>query len=150
MLMDIPHGYAEIMETFGDPSAENFIRNMVVFKLPYKLLFRGHPITTAYGHRKAVGNFQAALENILSEHLDSQVQNYAGIYAERAKRGMRGYLSVHTWGIAIDLEAEKFPLGSLERFSPEVVSCFSKAGFVYGGDFEGRKDPMHFQLCSGY
>ena len=57
---------------------------------------------------------------------------------------------IHPWGIAIDLESERYPLGSKARFPDAVVAVFRDAGFFYGGDFASRKDPMHFQFCKGY
>lgn len=65
--------------------------------------------------------------------------------------GSRGsHPSTHAWGIAIDLEAERYPLGSAARMPDDVVAVFHKAGFFYGGDFLARKDPMHFQFCTRY
>jgi len=58
--------------------------------------------------------------------------------------------STHSWGIAIDLEPDRYPLGCKERFPEEVVKVFRNHGFFYGGDFKDRKDPMHFQLVTGY
>ena len=78
------------------------------------------------------------------------MKNYGGIYAARSIRGQSSHPSTHSWGIAIDLEPEKYPLGSTSRFPDTVVKIFQDAGFFYGGDFKARKDPMHFQFCKGY
>lgn len=150
MLEFVPDGYDQIIEVYGDPFAKDFARQLELFLFPYPLLYLGREVLRGYAHRLAVPHFQAALELVLARGLREQVVNYAGIYAKRSKRGQVGYISTHSWGIAIDLEAERFGLGSTERFSPEVCSCFYEVGFTYGGDFDGRKDPMHWQLCSGY
>lgn len=150
MLLRVPHGLAEIQEVFGDPASDKFReRNLVGFVLPYTLYFEGKPVRTATCHKYAVDHFIAALEAIATEKLTHLVQNYSGIYCYRPARGKKR-LSTHAWGIAIDLEAESYPLGSNARFPDEVVTCFTRFGFTYGGDFTTRKDPMHFQLCSGY
>jgi hypothetical protein len=151
MVKQIPLGLDEIIHIFGsldDPQFET--KQIVLFTLPYPLLYEGTPVSRARCHRLVVDNFQKALEDIKAEGLENQVKNYSGIYARRSIRGSGSHPSTHSWGIAIDLEAEKYPLGSSERFPDEVVRIFREAGFFYGGDFLSRKDPMHFQLCKGY
>jgi hypothetical protein len=32
----------------------------------------------------------------------------------------------------------------------QVVAVFEHFGFLWGGDFRGRPDPMHFQYATGY
>jgi hypothetical protein len=150
MLEHIPFGFEEIVETFGDPFAKDFALNLVLFKLPFTLKYLGQPVVRATAHRKAVPHFTRALQAVRERGLTEEIQNYGGIYAKRSKRGQRGFISTHAWGIAIDLEPERMVLGSTERFSPGVLACFAEAGFTYGGDFEHRRDPMHFQLCAGY
>lgn len=135
---------------FGSLSDPNFEeRNIVPFKLPYPLRYAGKPVRTARCHRAIVENFVFAFEQIKASGLEAHARNYSGIYA---KRNQRGGLkpSTHSWGIAIDLEAEKFPLRSNKRQHPGVIEAFAKAGFFYGGDFVERPDPMHFQFCTGY
>ena len=48
--------------------------------------------------------------------------------------------------MAIDIKASKFPLGSEKRQDPALIAAFAANGLIWGGDFHGRKDPMHFQL----
>jgi len=151
MLTQTPVGLDEIIHTFGsldDPQFET--QNIVLFDLPYPLLFEGTQVKRARCHRLIVENFQKGFEDLKAAGLDAQVKNYSGIYARRSIRGFGSHPSTHSWGIAIDLEADKFPLGSTNRFPDEVVKIFQNAGFFYGGDFQSRKDPMHFQFCRGY
>src|SRR5262249_23600906 len=110
----------------------------------------GAPVTRARCHKLAVDNFRKAFEDIRVAGLENQAKNYSGIYARRSIRGSESHPSTHSWGIAIDLEAEQYPLGRSRRLANEVVRIFREAGFFYGGDFLSRKDPMHFQLCKGY
>ena len=150
MLKRIPDGYAEILDTFGNPLLAGWGVNLVTFSLPFSLRYMEHIIRRATCHVKAQEHFLQAFENIKCEGLEEHVREYGGIYSARTKRGSNGQLSTHAFGIAIDLCPSQYPLGSDKRLPAEVISCFTKVGFFYGGDFNGRKDPMHFQLCTGY
>lgn len=56
-------------------------------------------------------------------------------------------LSVHAWGIALDLNADTNAVGTEGTLDPRVVEVFAKHGFFWGGHFG---DPMHFQYCLSY
>ena len=55
-------------------------------------------------------------------------------------------MSLHSWGIAIDLNAFENGLNMAPKLSPGFVKCFTDAGFEWGGNWQ-RKDGMHFQLA---
>jgi hypothetical protein len=152
MLTNIPNGLDEILATFGsvDVPGDFEARHIVMFDLPYPLVYDGRTVSRSRAHRLAVPHFVFAFEQIAALGLEDQCRNYGGIYNRRSVRGARSHLSTHSWGISIDLEPERFPLGSRDRFDPRIIQCFARAGFFYGGDFRSRKDPMHFQLCTGY
>jgi hypothetical protein len=80
-----------------------------------------------------------------SGHL-SQIRTYAGCFNIRTVRGGTA-LSLHSWGLAVDLNTEAFPLGSLHRQAPELVAAFHEEHFLNGADYRHRKDPEHFQFC---
>ena len=52
--------------------------------------------------------------------------------------------SDHSWGLALDVEATDYPWGSKKRLPQWLVDIFIAHGFEYGGDWSGKKDPMHF------
>lgn len=150
MLTKIPHGLAEIEQTFGsinDPKFE--AKNIVLFDLPYPLLYDRATVVRARCHRLVVENFVRAFTGVLAAGMADRFSEFNGIYAHRPIRG-RSNPSTHSWGIAIDMCASQFPLGSAARFPDAIVKAFNDAGFFYGGDFHGRRDPMHFQLATGY
>jgi hypothetical protein len=150
MLAKIPNGLSEIMGTFGDASDPDFeSKYLVSFELPYILVYDQTRVGRTRCHVKAVDHFKKAFRDIEAAGLVGECFRFGGIYAKRGKRGSK-HPSTHSWGIAIDMEPAKYPLGSDKRFPEEIVRIFRAAGFFYGGDFEGRKDPMHFQLCTGY
>jgi hypothetical protein len=68
-------------------------------------------------------------------------------YACRDVRG-RNSTSFHAAGIAIDLQALKFPLGRRNMTARQRATCRAlarKYGCRWGGDF-GRPDEMHFEV----
>ena len=150
MLTQAPSGLDEIIQTFGNPDDPQFeASKIVLFNLPYTLLFEGKEVKHARCHKLLVDNFLKAFQDIKDAGFESQVKNFSGIFNKRSQKGGTRP-STHSWGIAIDLESEKFPLGSSKRFPDEIVTIFKNAGFFYGGDFQGRKDPMHFQFATNF
>lgn len=77
-------------------------------------------------------------------------------YAERPIRGGTT-LSNHASGTAIDLNATRWPLGSQPSVNLDdgqiklVRQMIGLTGGVvrWGGDYSGRKDPMHFEINDG-
>lgn len=150
MLQDAPIGYKEIVRVFGDCDDPKFeAKNIVIFPLPYPLWYDGNQVLRSRCHKLLVENFTAVFEEIKEQGFTEQVKNYAGIYNKRPIRGRRKP-STHSFGIAIDIEPSKYPLGSAMRFPQEIVDIWRKYGFHYGGDFKNRRDPMHFQFAKGY
>ena len=75
----------------------------------------------------------------------------SGGFNYRPIRGSKtGRLSEHGKGLAIDLNAETNGLGSTTTdLPPNVSEIAAKYGLKWGGDFKGRKDPMHFEYVVG-
>ena len=150
MLSRTPAGLDEINHVFGNLSDTFEATHIVAFDLPFGLLYGSMVVKRTRCHRLLVENFQSVFEAIEKEGLQDMVMHYAGIYAARAIRGQTMHASTHSWGIAIDLEPAEYPLGSLKRFHKRITTLFHDAGFFYGGDFQSRKDPMHFQFATHY
>jgi hypothetical protein len=62
----------------------------------------------------------------------------------RRKRGS-GTPSLHSWGVAIDVNAAWNGFGKTPKLSSQFVKCFTSNGFDWGGEW-GVPDGMHFQL----
>jgi len=156
MRREIPHGYSEIVEFFGDP---HFASGSVDsrWEQASMILVRDLPgVPKLYCHRLIVEPLREAL-------VESQKLGYRpttiGCFAPRAKRGS-SQLSLHTFGAAVDLDAATNPLalncpaGDPRRdnftIPREVIAAWKKIGWFWGGDFMTRFDPMHFQWATGY
>ena len=66
-------------------------------------------------------------------------------YANRAIRGTNRP-SNHSWGLAIDLNAQDWPMGQSRNRPPQwLVDIMATHGFAWGGKWR-RPDPMHFEF----
>lgn len=72
-------------------------------------------------------------------------------FAYRPIRGSETGLSNHSSGTAIDLNATKYPLGTRRMAAWRRAKIRARltmylGAIRWGGDYEGRKDEMHFEL----
>jgi hypothetical protein len=72
---------------------------------------------------------------------------FGGTYVHRLVRGGRS-LSNHALGIAIDIHPNRNPMGTPLRttFPSWYIQCWENHGFVWGGRWPNRPDPMHMEL----
>ena len=126
---------------YGDPTTE---KHMVVWDVPAELEHGAIP-KKIYCNKDMVEPLKKAFTNINQRGLAHQVRTYDGCFNIRRKRGARS-ASLHSWGLAIDINAAWNGFGKTPTMSSELVKCFTDTGmFDWGGDFE-RADGMHFQL----
>lgn len=100
-------------------------------------------------HRVLFPQLVAALSEIESEGLSSEVdvKQYGGCYVPRfIGRDPRRGLSMHAFGLAVDLNVSGNYYGTRGDMDPEVVAIFEKWGFAWGGAWS-EPDPMHFELA---
>jgi len=65
-------------------------------------------------------------------------------YANRPIRG-RNVASNHSWGLAIDIDAQEYPMGTHRNPPAWIIDLFEQHGFEWGGRWS-RPDPMHFEF----
>ncbi len=97
-------------------------------------------------HRLMLPQLRGALEDVVEAGLSSSLTTYDGCYVPRfIERNPENSISLHTWGIAIDMDAATNYRGIKGTMNPEVVNIFKRWGFRWGGDWK-YTDPMHFEL----
>ena len=72
------------------------------------------------------------------------VDEYAGCFYPRFIAGSQ-QLSLHSFGIAFDVNVPGNQRGTAGEIDRDVVSIFKRWGFAWGGDW-GYTDPMHFEM----
>jgi hypothetical protein len=99
-------------------------------------------------HRLMLPQLRGALQDVVDAGLASTLTTYDGCYVPRfIERNPERPISLHTWGIAIDLDAATNYRGIRGTMDERVVAIFKRWGFVWGGDWT-YTDPMHFELAT--
>src|SRR5512139_72590 len=101
------------------------------------------------GHKVLFPQLRAALREVIARGLADQIHpaEFGGCYVPRfIGRDPRQGLSLHTWGIAVDLNVPGNQRGVAGDIDRDVVAIFKKWGFAWGGDWN-YTDPMHFELA---
>jgi hypothetical protein len=143
---------AELKARFGEPAVrlpygDDWVQLDPGFVNRY-IVARGVPVLGAVTcHRAMIPPLREALSELRSRGLARLVdpRDYAGCYAPRRIRP-RGDLSLHAWGLAIDLNASANPYGGRSHQDPRLVRIMRRHGFTWGGDWPTIRDPMHFEL----
>lgn len=134
---------AQALKKYGDPTLE---RNMIVWDVPTELEIGVIP-KKIYCNKDLVKPLEQAFKNLIQRNKVAELKTWDGCFNIRKKRGLTS-MSLHSWGIAIDVNAAWNGLGKEPQLSSDFVKCFTDAGFDWGGTWKNRRDGMHFQLKS--
>lgn len=148
---------------WGDPCGGDtvnsrwYAENMVDVVPPWKIFMESHPVLRFKFHKKAKDSLDRIFAFVWDEleHDQTKVHElgldvFDGAFNYRAIRGSEN-LSNHAFGIALDLNAAKNPLGAPKgtfTLDHPWVKAMHVEGWRWGGDYKGRKDLMHFEACS--
>jgi len=131
----------DCLKKYGPPETEKF---MTVWDVPTELEYGAIP-RKIYCNRDLVVPLSGAFTNVVRRGLVAEIRTWDGCFNIRRKRGATSS-SLHSWGIAIDINAAWNGFGKTPTMSPELVKCFTDAGFDWGGTWK-KPDGMHFQLA---
>jgi len=132
---------AECYSKYGNPFKETW---MGVWVVPNYLHIGPIP-KKIYCNKDLTVPLTGAFENIIKAGITDQLKTWDGCFNIRSKRGAKS-MSLHSWGVAIDINAAWNRFGKKPTMSSELVKCFSDAGFDWGGVWS-KPDGMHFQLA---
>ena len=130
----------DCLKKYGDP---NLQKSMTLWDVPTALEIGVIP-KRIYCNKDMVQPLAAAFNNLILRGFVNELKTWDGCFNIRKKRGLQS-MSLHSWGIAIDVNAFENGLGKEPKLSPGFVKCFTDAGFEWGGNWK-RKDGMHFEL----
>jgi hypothetical protein len=141
---------AQALKKYGDP---NLQRAMVMWDVPGYMEIGVIP-KRIYCNRDMIEPLSKAFHNLIQTGHVSELKTWDGCFNIRKKRGLSS-MSLHSWGIAVDLNQSDNQLGKTydqlitegkKPFTEGFLQCFRNAGFDCGGDWKSRPDRMHFQL----
>ena len=134
-------------DKWGDPSTtEDEGKYMVMWDIPANLEIGVIP-KKLYCNKAIIQPLTLAFNNLINRGFVKELKTWDGCFNVRKKRGLNSQ-SLHSWGIAIDVNAAWNGLNKIPQLSPGFVKCFTDAGFDWGGTWKNRPDGMHFQLKS--
>ena len=137
---------AQCLKKWGDPAVTaNELKYMTVWDVPAHLEIGVIP-KKLYCNKIIIAPLIQAFSNLIDRDFVKELKTFDGCFNVRKKRGLTS-MSLHSWGIAIDVNAAWNGLGKTPVLSEGFVKCFTDAGFDWGGTWQ-RKDGMHFQLKS--
>ena len=135
---------AQCLKKWGDPTiVTNELKYMTVWDVPAHLEIGVIP-KRLYCNKIIVAPLSQAFTNLIDREFVKELKTFDGCFNVRRKRGLKS-LSLHSWGIAVDVNAAWNGLGKEPTLSEGFIKCFTDAGFEWGGTWK-RPDGMHFQL----
>jgi hypothetical protein len=135
---------AQCLKKWGNPTVvTNEMKYMTVWDVPTHLEIGVIP-KKLYCNKIMVAPLIQAFTNLIDRDFVKELKTFDGCFNVRRKRGLTT-MSLHSWGIAIDVNAAWNGLHKTPQLSAGFVKCFTDAGFDWGGTWT-RKDGMHFQL----
>lgn len=131
---------AQCLKKYGDPTKES---NMILWDIPTELEIGVIP-KRLYCNKDLVLPLTKAFKNLIATGNVKELKTWDGCFNIRKMRGLKS-MSLHSWGIAIDVNAAWNGLNKTPVLSAGFVKCFTDNGFTWGGTWK-RKDGMHFEL----
>jgi hypothetical protein len=131
----------QALKKYGEPELES---HMILWDVPTSLEIGIIP-KRIYCNKDMVTPLSVAFKNLIDRDLIKELKTWDGCFNIRKKRGLSSP-SLHSWGIAIDVNAAWNQLNMKPTLSEGFVKCFTDAGFTWGGTWR-RFDGMHFELA---
>ena len=150
--------HEETIKKYGTPNDKG-TPYLTMLQLPYPMRLAwdtNTSVTRMQCHKLVADNFKSVFDDLLKHYGLSKIQElgidlFGGCFNYREKRG-GSTLSMHSWGIAIDLdplrnklkESKKTARFARPEYKP-MIDIFYKHGFISLG-VEKDFDWMHFQI----
>lgn len=148
---------AQLIKKYGNPSVSMNdwdSKNLQIWQLP-ELIHLAIPELPAriYCHKQFIPILETWLTALIQKGVAHEINTYDGCWNVRKKRGLTT-LSIHAFGMAIDLNASHNPLGltpsqckakGLVPFTDKFIEI-SRQFVDCGADWKSRPDGMHFQI----
>lgn len=144
------------MKFYGDFNDKAWAgKNLIRVVPPFKMFYEGKEMKQGVlCHTKCAAAFKAAFDEIWAACGQDQARvdktgasDYGGCFNIRRISGSDNW-SNHSWACAIDLSPKMNGFNMKATLSKILIDAFKRQGARWGGDYKGRKDPMHFEFVS--
>lgn len=132
---------SDCYKKYGDPHTEKF---MTMWDVPSELEIGVIP-RRIYCNVDLVLPLSNVFKSLIETGHVKELKTWDGCFNIRLVRGSATIMSLHSWGIAVDVNAFENQLKQVPKLSDGFVQCFKQSGFNWGGDFS-RPDGQHFEL----
>ena len=151
---EIPHTYVDLERIFGAFSYTEIAGSADITVDPKWIRtnivgveLEGYH-KTIWLHKLLQSALQDAWNGAITACPDYAVCRVASLSTRHKLHNVNKPLSMHSWGIAIDINPATNAYGTQGDIPAEFVQAFKDVGFSWGGDWK-TPDPMHFQYASG-
>ena len=136
----------DCLEKWGDPTPEFERSQMTVWSVPDDIHILITPLPKKiYLNKLMLQPLWNAFLLVIDRGLEDKIDEWGGCFAIRKMRNGSSF-SLHSWGIAFDINISTNQLYAIPQMDPRLVACFHECGFDWGGFWHPRTDGMHFQL----
>ena len=140
---------SECLTRFGDPTDD---KQRLAFEHKWMTLWMPPPGIPAlprrvYCHKYLLPLLAQWHDNIVDATLQDEVKTWDGCFNIRLKKGNAKSLSLHSWGLAFDINAAWNGFDDPPTMSPALIHCIEQAGLEWGGRWK-TPDGMHSQLAT--
>lgn len=141
---------------YGDFKNKGWASNYLIhITPPFKMFYEKQLMTHGVLVNKKCADAMLAVFNEIWEKCGKDqaavdktgASDYGGCFNIRPIAGSNNY-SNHSWACAIDLSPTNNGFNMIPTIGNIVVAAFKNQGARWGGDYHGRKDPMHFEFVS--
>ena len=134
-----------IIVEYGEPGLKYQQKFCEIWEI--KKEFPWFPATKIFINKDFRQKITVAFKALEAKGLHTEIKTFDGCLVERKSRGLK-VASLHSWAIAIDLNASTNPFGGPVKFSKEFLKTMRDCDIYCGADWK-RKDGMHFALYNG-
>jgi len=152
--------YQKLIDRYGNPASDpkGFqSKHMVLWTVPMWIDTHIPALPNKiYINRDIIEPLETVLNRIISLGAFKEINTWDGCFNIRFVRGSKTKMSIHSWGLAIDINAANNPLGmsknqavsyGLTPFTTLFDEIWADAGWTCGSGFT-RPDGMHFEYTS--
>tara|TARA_R110000868_G_scaffold400868_1_gene675602 strand:- start:6737 stop:7165 length:429 start_codon:yes stop_codon:yes gene_type:complete len=136
-----------IIAKYGNPSVAYQSKYCMIWEVQKD--FAWFPVKKILINKEFKDKLFNAFTQLEKEGLHTEIKTFDGCYNDRAVRG-KSSTSLHAWCMAVDMNSAIEKLAQIKtNWSKRFIEIMIASGIFWGGNWQSRKDNMHFALYNG-